>query len=126
VTLAIMNSTDLPWSRQRAATVIAAYAACRRLFGGVSDVATTTTARAGADHMIGTVRGRGYMIRDPGAPLNKAMVSALRQPKSTRGRPPDQPTFGRAAYFQLDKKNRGSSSGYGLKLSCLLNPYVFT
>jgi hypothetical protein len=80
VTLAIMTSTDLPWSRQRAATVIAAYAACRRLVGGVSDVATTTTARAGADHMIGTVWGRGYMIRDPGAPLNKAMASALRQP----------------------------------------------
>ncbi|HTC10826.1 MAG TPA: hypothetical protein VK726_18825 [Acetobacteraceae bacterium] len=30
--------------------------------------------------MIGTVWGRGYMIRDPGAPLNKAMASALRQP----------------------------------------------
>ena len=37
-------------------------------------------AQAGADHMIGTVWGRGYMIRDPAAPLSKAMASALREP----------------------------------------------
>jgi two-component system cell cycle response regulator CtrA len=37
-------------------------------------------ALAGADHMIGTVWGRGYMIRDPATPLSKAMASALREP----------------------------------------------
>jgi len=35
---------------------------------------------AGADNMIGTIWGRGYMIRDPSAPLSKAMASALREP----------------------------------------------
>ena len=29
-----------------------------------------------------------------------------------------------SAYFHFARKNRGSSSGYGLKLSCLDKPYV--
>ena len=36
--------------------------------------------QAGAGNMIGTVWGRGYMIRDPSEALSKAMASALREP----------------------------------------------
>ncbi len=33
---------------------------------------------------------------------------------------------GVSAYLQLDRKNRGSSSGYGLKFNCRENAYVVT